>query len=353
MRSLTDDKKPWRWPATAANTAGPLTAGPLERRRGVRNLIADRREFREKFNAKPFLFHHNLAHSPLFDLPRLAVAAERMLARGDLEKFVSRSGKSALAEAKFRTMPLQERLADTVRQLAGANSWLKLSSVHTVDPDYDELLRQVLREIEGLSGQSLRHAITWSALTVFLASPHVTTPYHIDHESNFLFQIRGAKDLSLHNPGERDIVPEDQLERFYAGDFEAAQYRPELQSRGTVFHLVPGAVVHHPPLAPHWVQNGDEVSISVSIGFCLRPLDRRARVYQVNHYLRRFGLKPRPPGRSKLIDGLKMAGIGLVSKSNPTTPDEILFSGLNRLVAPPRAVKHWIRSFKSAGRPTQ
>ena len=346
MGALTNDKTFWAWPGAATTRADANTAEPLERRHGVRSLIADPREFREKFNARPFLFYHTLAHTGLFELPRLARVAERMLARGELQKFVSRSGKSALADAKFKAMPLQERLAETVRQLAGAHTWLKLSSLDTIDPEYDELLRHVLREIEGLSGQPLRRAISWSGLTIFMASPHITTPYHIDHESNFLFQISGSKHLSLHNPGEPDIVPEYQLERFYTGDFEAAQYRPELQSRGTIFHLVPGAVVHHPPLAPHWVQNGAEISISVSIGFCLRPLDRRARVYQVNHYLRRAGWEPRPPGRSKLIDGLKMGGIGLLSKANPTTPDEILFSGLKRLTAPARAVKRWVRSMR-------
>jgi hypothetical protein len=152
--------------------------------------------------------------------------------------------------------------------------------------------------------------------------------------------------LSLHNPGEADIVPEEQLENFYVGDFEAAQYRPELQHRGTVFRMEPGTVVHHPPLAPHWVQNGDNVSVSVSVGFCMKPIDRRARVYQVNHFLRRLGVEPTPPGRSKLRDALKIAGVGMISKSNPTTPDEILFSGLSRVVAGPRAVKRWVRSLR-------
>jgi hypothetical protein len=333
------------WPAASAGR-------PVERQTvGERHLVANPQEFREKFNARPFLFHHDLAESELFTLPRLAAVAERMLARGDLKKFVARSGKSALADAKFKSMPLQAQLAETVRQLADANVWLKLSSVDTADPEYDQLKKRVLRELEELSGQPLRESITWSSVTVFMASPGVTTPYHIDHESNFLFQIRGAKELSLHNPNERDIVPEDQLERFYAGDFEAAEYRPEMQSRGTMFHLVPGAVVHHPPLAPHWVQNGNNVSVSVSIGFCMRPLDRRARVYQVNHYLRRVGLRPTPPGRSKLRDAVKMAAVGIFSKRNPSTPDEILFSGLRRFSAPPRALKRWVRSLRhwSAG----
>jgi hypothetical protein len=148
--------------------------------------------------------------------------------------------------------------------------------------------------------------------------------------------------VSLHNPSDRDVLPEDQVERFYSGDFEAAQYRPELQSRGTIFRLEPGTVVHHPPLAPHWVKNGDNVSVSVSIGFCMQPIDRVARVYQVNHFLRRFGLRPTPPGRSAFRDKLKIAGVGILSDSNPSTPDRILFSGLSRLRAPPRAVKRWM-----------
>jgi hypothetical protein len=328
------------WPATSK------VARPVDQPFGTRRLLANPREFREKFNAKPFLFHHDLADSPLFSLPRLATVAERMLARGDLKKLVARSGKAGLADAEFKNMPLKQQVVETVRHLADAKAWLKLSCVDTADLEYDQLLKRVLREVEDLSGQPLRGMITWSSLTVFLASPGITTPYHIDHESNFLFQIQGAKDVSLHNPNEQDIVPEDQLERFYSGDFEAAKYRKELQGRGTMFRLVPGAVVHQPPLAPHWVQNGDNVSVSVSMGFCLRPLDRRARVYQVNHYLRRFGWQPTPPGRSKLRDALKIAGIGLLSKSNPSTPDEILFSGVRRLTSPPRAVKRWMRSLR-------
>jgi hypothetical protein len=40
----------------------------------------------------------------------------------------------------------------------------------------------------------------------------------------------------------------------------------------------------------------------------------------------------------------------MLSKSNPTTPDEILFSGLQRLAAPPRALKRWMRQLTSSVR---
>jgi hypothetical protein len=87
------------------------------------------------------------------------------------------------------------------------------------------------------------------------------------------------------------------------------------------------------------VQNSNNVSISASVGFCLRFLDRRARVYQVNHYLRKAGIKPAAPGISRLRDNLKAATIGLFSNSKSTDHDEILFSGLSRLLALPRLAK--------------
>ena len=304
---------------------------------------ADPAEFRSKFNRSPFMFRHSLVESGLFGLARVAEVAERMLASGDLGKFVARSGSTALADARFKDMPLREKVAATVHQLRESRVWLKLSSAHTADPEYAELLQRILEEIETWSGEPLRRNITWSALTVFMASPRVATPFHIDHESNFLFQIQGTKELSLHAPGDTQVVPFEELERFYAGDFEAARYRPQLQRRGTVYHLRPGAVVHHPPLAPHWVQNGDDVSVSVSIGFCLRPYDRRGRIFQVNHFLRRAGLEPTPPGRSAWRDALKIAAVGLLSKSNPTTPDEILFSGMERALGPLRTLRRLLR----------
>jgi hypothetical protein len=80
-----------------------------------------------------------------------------------------------------------------------------------------------------------------------------------------------------------------------------------------VFDLAPGNGVHQPPLAPHWVRTGSTYSITLSIPFCQIDFDRRARIYQANHYLRQWGLRPAPPGRSHLGDTLKGGVIGALS----------------------------------------
>ena len=95
-----------------------------------------------------------------------------------------------------------------------------------------------------------------------------------------------------------------------------------------MYHLTPGVAVHHPPLAPHWVRNGDNVSVSVSIGFCTRTLDRRAKVYQFNSFMRRAGLVSARPSQSDFRDRWKAAGLEMATKSNSVSREDILFSGI-------------------------
>jgi len=61
-------------------------------------------------------------------------------------------------------------------------------------------------------------------------------------------------------------------------------------------------------VAPHWVQNGDEVSVSFSITFRTPASERRQVVYCANADLRRKGLNPRPPGASAFRDLAKYYG---------------------------------------------
>ncbi len=300
---------------------------------GQRLLQADAAAFRLAFNRHSFTFAHALAAHPLFALPRLAQLAGTMLAAGDRCKFLALGGESASAASTFGSLPRAQRFASTIEELGTSRSWVKLSSADAFDAEYRALLARLLAELSELSGLDLDAETSWSSLTVFLASPGIVTPYHMDHESNFLLQVAGEKDLYLFDCNDPAVLSERDIERYYLGDFHAARYRDELQPRAAAYRMVPGVAAHHPSLAPHWVRNGGAVSVSVSVGFCMRALDRRARVYQVNHYLRRLGLHPAAPGRSALRDRVKSGALGLLSNRSAATPDEIIYSGLNRLRA--------------------
>jgi len=54
-------------------------------------------------------------------------------------------------------------------------------------------------------------------------------------------------------------------------------------------------------------------------------------------------MQPRPPGESQLVDETKNRVILALSKSNPRTHDEALYSGVKRLTAPARLAKNVFR----------
>jgi hypothetical protein len=83
-------------------------------------------------------------------------------------------------------------------------------------------------------------------------------------------------------------------------------YKKELQNRAKAFNLLPGGGVHIPVNAPHWVQNGGDFSVSLSVNFTHKDSER-ANAYRANFFLRKLGLNPTPPGQSHFRDAAKGA----------------------------------------------
>ena len=190
-------------------------------------------------------------------------------------------------------------------------------------------------DIEDLAGVPVRRRMHWGSMSVFMNAPGLQVPYHFDHETNFLMQIRGEKYVRLYPKG-RATLCEEEIEDFYRFNALAGRYRDELAEAGTLYTLTPGVGVHHPPLAPHLIRNGCEVSVSLAIYYVMSEMEYRARVYQVNFCMRKMGLHPRPPGESPWVDAAKERLIRALSMSHPRTHDEMLYSGIRRLTAPAR-----------------
>jgi Cupin-like domain len=302
-----------------------------------RIVAADSSQFRELFNRASFQFSHNLAGHPLFEIPRLVELTNLILSQGNPHQITCVSSYSA-AQQKWSAVPYQEKIAESIAHIDSSGSFVMITGVQ-IDSDYKALLEHIILELEELTGVALRQEITWLDAYIFISSPHNVTPYHIDHEPNFLLQIQGEKTMNLFDPSDRSVLTEMELENYYIGDREYTYYKPDKQDIANVYHLVPGQGVHHPSTAPHWVKNGSQVSVSLSINFCMRSLDQRARVYQVNHYLRKLGLTPTPPDHSRWKDNAKILSLGMFSKRDPETKNELLRSGINRLKSPFKLLK--------------
>jgi hypothetical protein len=92
-------------------------------------------------------------------------------------------------------------------------------------------------------------------------------------------------------------------------DNNAAKYKEQYQNRAQECHLVPGNGVHIPVGAPHWVKNGDNVSISLNINVHYHD-SVKGNLYRANHFIRKAGINPTPPGQSKAGDAVKRTVVG-------------------------------------------
>jgi hypothetical protein len=271
-------------------------------------LEVDADFFRADFNVRPFLIRHRLVDHPLFALPRL-IELSRALPPDRVEY---NAGDLAVNQDPDLTPQTGLSVEETIRRIEDCRSWMVLKNVEN-DPEYRELLHGCLAEVERLD-HPLARGVCMREGFIFISSPHSVTPYHMDPECNFLLQIRGHKQVSLFDAADRALVTEEQLEKFYSGAHRNMTFQEEFQEKASVFRLHPGEGLHFPVTAPHWVKNGDAVSISFSITFQTRATERRAALYNINHHLRQRGFRPRPVGRSRFRDALKYNGYRILRR---------------------------------------
>ena len=154
-------------------------------------------------NRRPFVFRHTLGNNPLLELPRLAELAVRAAHRNQRGHFFSRKGPGE-----------DLSLADRIRQLDEREDWIKISYANELDPDYAEIHDALLDELAALSQIPIRESMSWSGMTIFMNSPNLAVPYHFDHETNFLMQVRGTKTVDLFDQTDRSVLTEAEIESF-------------------------------------------------------------------------------------------------------------------------------------------
>jgi len=286
----------------------------------------------EQLNEQPFAFRHGLADHPLLSIERLARLSERAFDGNHYKRYFK------APDLKLPRETLKARFREDIEQIRENGKWMALHYIDEMDPEYGDLFDLLLADIEEITRRPVRSQMTWGSLSVFLSAPCLAVPYHFDHETNFLMQVQGEKDLWLY-PREFGTLTASEIEDFYRHNPVAGIYRDELADACSVWRLKPGVGVHHPPLAPHRILNDKNVSVSLALYYAMPEMEERGHVYQVNYCMRKLGLHPRAPGESPLSDGMKIKFMRALSTSNPRTHDELLYSGVSRLAAPFRWAK--------------
>jgi hypothetical protein len=293
--------------------------------------------FTENFNRLPHAVQHTLSDNPLFSIPAIAELAQRVAARerphharGDIHiEGTAASGAQLRNDAKAH-------VAQLVEEIEQGQTWIILKHIER-EPGYREVFENCIADLVRLAGKELLKDVKWFEAILFITSPNRVTEYHIDRECAWLLQIHGNKDMHLFDRDDKDVLPDEELERYWMGDNLSATYKPHLESRAIVHRLRPGVGVHSPVNTPHWLKNGDNVSVSLNINLQLHE-SAWENLFRANNYLRRAGLVPSSPGRNPLADRMKRGAYTAVQdvkrllKGQPRVPLTEARREYNRIV---------------------
>lgn len=249
---------------------------------------------------------HALSDHPLLQIDALVELGKRQQER----KLVRTHSADATAGTSFADAPNlhpnAKGAAATLADIAKARAWMSLLNVQA-DPIYRKFIDEILDEIRPII-ERRDPGMCYRAGWIFVSSPNTVTPFHIDHEHNFIMQIRGTKRLWTWDPFDRTVVSERAQELFHdQHSRELVTWSEDWRPRARVFELQPGLGGYMPSTTPHMVENGPEPSITISFTYYTDATRQRELLYRGNAALRRLGLAPAPVGASPGRDRVKAA----------------------------------------------
>ncbi len=264
--------------------------------------------FSHQYNRLTFRFEHGLNGHPLLEISNLVKLSAR---HGDDSRHAYWcNGRVAVNGGWDAGRPQCLSLEQTVARIADDDSLVILKHVEE-DSELGPLVRECIATVVGMVGPQMRDDVIVARGTLLIASPHRITPYHIDADVNFLFQVGGDKVIRVFDQTDRTLLTDPMLEKYYRGDVSGAQFAASRDDEARVWELHAGQGVHIPCTAPHWATTLDTPSVALSINCDLRSTIRRADIYRVNGALRRHGLAPTSPGVSAWRDAFKVAAVNV------------------------------------------
>ena len=195
--------------------------------------------------------------------------------------------------------------------MRNANAWLTLLNVED-DPGMAELMNTQLNQLESamIARQGTRKGRMRKRVAfVFVSSPNSVTPVHFDIEHSLLMQVSGKKTVSI-GRWESDAARRHEVDRYWDGSHGRIENLPP---EVAAYTMTPGRAVYIPPGTPHWVHNGPDISLSVTLTYFTAATVRENRIEDFNSHLRRRHMNPREPGHSATTDMAKVCGMGVLA----------------------------------------
>ncbi|HWA60879.1 MAG TPA: hypothetical protein VG939_05865 [Caulobacteraceae bacterium] len=241
------------------------------------------------FTRRTMTFAHDLHERPMFTDEGLAEVLDRY-PREALGVFTM--GEDPVAWRSWRRGEAGALCGEKLLEAAKAGRiWLNLRAVNAHLPAYAALCDEIFAD-KAAAAPKVR---TFRRdLGLLISSADAQVFYHLDVPLVSLWQIRGEKRVWVYPP-EAPYVTDEALERIVLKETaEQFDYRPEWDAGATVVDLKPGMMVTWPQNAPHRIENGPMLNVSLSVEFMTPAAVTRANVVYANGVLRRrLGARPR------------------------------------------------------------
>jgi len=255
------------------------------------------------YNKDAFLFHHRLHEHPLFRLDSLFELCRRLPA----DSVKLRTGsipKDAEFDSSLSRYQADLGLEETIRQFEQTKSYIAIYNPET-DAGYRAVIEGLLGEIAVAVADS-DPDFTWYSTYIFLSTEGSLTPYHMDREMNFLFQIKGKKTAKLWGRLDDNVMTSEQRDTLLTyRELSRPNYHESIEPRASVFELSAGNGVHHPFIAPHLITTQSALSISLAITYRTAQSDLWTDAHHCNCLLRKAGLNPAAVGINRSRDKRK------------------------------------------------
>lgn len=247
----------------------------------------------------PLELGHALVDEPMLSLESIASLAAEL---GPESISFERAQKGLVADtADVEFAPAD--VAAQILELAAGDSWFTLLNIEHVD-GYRRLVDRILESLAGASGlppEVMRRRMGF----VFASSPRSVTSAHFDIEQSVMFQLAGERTLGFGRFSDA-AHRQHEIDRYWSGSFGRLEAMPEHVSEVAVG---PGVGCYIPPYTPHWLTNGDSLSLSLTLTFFERSNEDESMAQAFNARLGRRGVPTRPYGERPTVDRLKVGGM--------------------------------------------
>lgn len=305
MSATAPATSPSRAPANAPAAAGGASAVPIDWSA----------EQYARFGLEPQVTRHGYHELPLFEDDALAALLDEYPAR-NLQCYTMGTDPERSEDWRQVDIGPDTTGADMLRAVRTGRLWLNLTHIQRNRPEYAALIEAMYAHLGERCPHLERPRGTHSALLI--SSPGAQVYYHLDAEPNMLWHLRGTKHVWLYPAMHPDLVPQEHLERIYAGEIgENLPYRSEFDELAERHLLAPGDAASWPHNGPHRIVNVD-MNVSLATSYTTPVVYRRQYVQLANRFVvRGLGVDRPSMAERGAVPAIKRFAYRAINKVRP------------------------------------